>query len=50
MSFEVLEGGLRIDRDPLKHINILRINAKLIFLRIQFTTIDFCKLRLTEII
>ena len=24
MSFEVIEGGLRIDRDPLKHINILR--------------------------
>ena len=20
MSFEVIEGGLRIDRDPLKHI------------------------------
>ena len=45
MSFEVIEGGLYIDRNLLKHINILRINAKLIFLRIKFTTIDCCKLR-----
>ena len=47
MSFNDGED-LRIDRDPLKHIDILCINAKLIFRRIQFTTIDCCKLRLIK--